>query len=88
MKFAFTGYIVSMARILYVHVMGAIALVPQRNYLAMTIEIAAMARILYVHVIGGMTSSQKHFTCFVGVSSSSGFCILKLLILEENLKSS
>ena len=51
MKFALTGYIVSMAMILYVHVIGAIALLPRRDYFAMIIEIASMARILYVHVI-------------------------------------
>ena len=73
MKFALTGYIVSMARILYVHVIGAIALLPRRDYFAMFIEIASMARILYVHVIGGITRSPKYFACFVGVSSSSGF---------------
>ena len=67
MKFALTGYIVSMARILYVHVIGAIALLPRRDYFAMIIEI------LYVHVIGGITRSPKYFACFVGVSSSSGF---------------
>ena len=55
MKFALIGYIVSMARILYVHVIGAIALLPRRDYFAMIIEIASMARILYVHVIGGIT---------------------------------
>ena len=54
MKFALTGYIVSMARILYVHVIGAIALLPRRDYFAMFIEIASMARILYVHVTGGI----------------------------------
>ena len=52
MKFALTGYIVSMARILYVHVMGTIALLPWRDHFAMAIEVASMARILYVHVIG------------------------------------
>ena len=55
MKFALTGYVVPMARILYVHVIGAIALLPRRDYFAMTIEIASMARILYVHVTGGIT---------------------------------
>ena len=47
MKFALMGYIVSMARILYVHVIGAIALLPRRDYFAMIIKIASMARILY-----------------------------------------
>ena len=46
MKFALTGYIVSMGRILYVHVIGAIALLPRRDYFAMIIEIASMALIL------------------------------------------
>ena len=55
MKTALTGYIVPMARILYVHVIGAIALLPRRDYFAMIIEIASMARILYVHVTGGIT---------------------------------
>ena len=73
MKFALTGYIVSMARILYVFVTGAIALLPRRDYFTMIIEIASVARILYVHVIGGITRSPKYFPCFVGVSSSSGF---------------
>ena len=73
MKFALTGYIVSMARILYVHVVGAIALLPRRDYFAMIIEIASVARILYVHVTGGITRSPKYFASFVGVSSSSGF---------------
>ena len=40
MKFALTGYIVSMARIMYVHVMGAIALLLRVDYFAMTIETA------------------------------------------------
>ena len=39
MKFALTGYIVSMARILYVHVIGAIALLPRRDYFAMIVEL-------------------------------------------------
>ena len=65
-----------MARISYVHVMGGIALLPCRDYLAMTIEIASMARILYVHVIGRITLSQRYLACFVGVSSSSVFCII------------
>ena len=73
MKFALKGYIVSMARILYVHVIGAIALLPRRDYFAMIIEIASMARISYVHIIGGITPFPKYFACFVGVSSSSGF---------------
>ena len=73
MKTALTGYIVSMARILYVHVIGAIALLPRHDYFDMIIEIVSMARILYVHVIGGITRSPKYFACFVGVSSSSGF---------------
>ena len=73
MKTALTGYIVSMARILYVHVIGAIALLPRRDYFAMIIKNASMARILYVHVMGGITRSPKYFACFVGVSSSSGF---------------
>ena len=76
MKFALTGYIVSMARILYAHVIGAIAFLPPRDYFTMIIEIASMARILYVHVIGGITRSPKYFACFVGVSSSSGFAYL------------
>ena len=76
MKFALTGYIVSMTRILYVHVIGAIALLPRRDYFAMIIEIASMARILYVHVTGGITRSSEYFACFVGVSSSSGFAYL------------
>ena len=73
MKFALTGYIVSMAKIVYVHVM-------RRDYFAMIIEIASLARILYVHVIGGITRSPKYLAWFVGVSSSSGFCIFNLLI--------
>ena len=73
MKFALTGYIASMARILYVHVIGAIALLPRRDYFAMIIEIASVARILYVHVTGGITRSPKYFASFIGVSSSSGF---------------
>ena len=73
MKTALTGYIVPMARILYVHVIGAIALLPRRNYFAMIIEIASVARILYVHVIGGIMRSSEYFACFVCVSSSSGF---------------
>ena len=72
MKTALTGYIISMARILYVHVIGTIALLPRRDYFAMIIEIASMARILNVHVIGVITRSPKYFACFVGVSSSSG----------------
>ena len=76
MKFALTGYIVSMARILYVHVIGAIALLPRHDYFAMIIGIALMARILYVHVIGGISRSPKYFACFVGVSSSSGFAYI------------
>ena len=73
MKFALSRYIVSMARILYVHVIGAIALLPRRDYFALIIEIASVARILYVHVIGGITRSSEYFACFVGVSASSGF---------------
>ena len=72
MKTALTGYIISMARILYVHVIGMIALLPRRDYFAMIIEIASMARILNVHVIGVITRSLKYFACFVAVSSSSG----------------
>ena len=73
MKFALSRYIVSMARILYVHVIGAIALLTRRDYFAMIIEIASVARILYVHVIGGIARSSEYFACFVGVSSSSGY---------------
>ena len=80
MKFALTGYIVSMARIMYVHVMGAKALLLRVDYFAMTIEIASMARILYIHIIEGITRSPKYFVCFVGASSSSGLCIFNLLI--------
>ena len=76
MKTALTGYVVSMARILYVHVIGAIALLPRCDYFAMIIDIASMARILYVHVTGGITHSSEYFACFVGVSSSSGFAYL------------
>ena len=76
MKTALTGYIVSMARILYVHVIGTIALLPRSDYFAMSIKIASMARILYVHVIGGITRSPKYFARFVSVSSSSGFAYL------------
>ena len=76
MKLALTGYIISMARILYVHVIGTIALLPGRDYFAMIIKIASMARVLYVHVIGEIMCSQKYFACFVGVSSSSGFAYL------------
>ena len=73
MKFALTEYIFSMAKILYVHVM-------RHDNFAMIIKIASLARILYVHVIGGITRSPKYLACFVGVSSSSGFCIFNLLI--------
>ena len=76
MKTALTGYIVSMTRILYVHVIGAIALLQRCDYFAMNIEIASVARILYVHVTGRITRSLEYFACFVGVSSSSGFAYL------------
>ena len=78
LKFALAGYIVSMARILYVHIMGAIVLLPRT--IAITIEIVPMARILHVHVIGRFMLARKYFACFVGGSCSSGFCIFNLLI--------
>ena len=54
-----------MARILYVHVIGAIALLPRRDSFAMIIEIASIVWILYVHVIEGITRSLKYFACFL-----------------------
>ena len=53
LKFAMAGYIISTARILYVHLMGVIALLPRHNCYD------SMARNLYIHVIGEIMLARK-----------------------------